>query len=387
MNTQQFRTKTEFIARNNGNIPGYWVTGLDIGYSGVKLISPNKVACFPSYARRVDKDFQFAGNAPEDAILYKNLDTNDVWLVGAVAQNTISTGDTSDSESVLYGRDRYTNEMFKVICDVGMCISRLENDFGKADGRKHILQTGLPERYLRNDTDELRESLTGERNVAIKIGSGDWTEHHFNTNMEDIYVMSQPKGTLFSVCINKDGSFHVDAEKYLSSSVLVFDPGFGTLDLFPIKAGTVGKGETFPDLGMKRVLQETCDLILEKYNVDIPVPHMQKYLQNGTIRHMNKKTFESKEIPFIDLLMEANRKVCYEAIEKMNSVFNLIDYDYIIVTGGTGAAWLSNVQDKFRNLSTLRIINGNQNDKLPFIYSNVRGYYLYRYNQLGKELR
>ena len=125
-------------------------------------------------------------------------------------------------------------------------------------------------------------------------------------------------------------------------------------------------------------------MIEENYNVVIPVPAMQKCLETGVVRYVNKKNFDSKEYPFDKLLSAANAKVCNEAIERMCGAINLVDYNYLIITGGTGAAWLYNIRDKFKNFSTLTILNGNQNDDLSFIYSNVRGYYLYRFNKLGK---
>lgn len=386
MDTKKFRTKTEFIERNNGHLPGIWEIALDIGYSAVKLFSPNHIACFPSYARRVNPDFQFAGSAPKEAILYKDLETNTEWLVGEVAQNTIASGDTSDSEASLYGRERYGSEMFSVISRVGLGLGMLKNQYGEPSNSEIVIQTGLPEKYM-NDEDSLKDALCGEHNFALKIGTSDWKEFRFTLKKENIYVMSQPKGTLFSVCIDKNGRFHMDARKYLSSSIIVFDPGFGTLDLFPINSGVVGNGETYSDLGMKRVLQETSKLIQQEYNVDVPVPAMQKYLESGMIRYVNKKDFVAKEYPFGELLKQANEKICEEAIIRMAGAINLIDYNYMIITGGTGAAWMHYIENRFKDFSTLKLLRGNQNDNLSCIYSNVRGYYLYRFNTLGKELR
>lgn len=384
MNTKNFRTKTEYIERNNGHIDGIWEIALDIGYSAVKLFSPNAVASFPFYARRISSELQYASQTPESSIMFRDLDTDEMWIVGEVAQNTMTTGDTSDSESSLYGRDRFDHPMFKVIAKTGLGIAMLENKFGKPGNDKIVVQTGLPERYMSDEAD-LSESLSGSHNFALKIGAKDWITFRFRISRDDIYVMSQPKGTLFSVCIDRNGKFHKDAAKYLSSSVLVFDPGFGTLDLFPILSGVVGKGETYSDLGMKRILQETSKLIEKNYDESIPVPAMQKYLEKGVVRHViNKKNFDSKEYPFDKLLSAANTKVCNEAIERMCGAINLVDYNYLIITGGTGAAWLYNIRDRFKNFSTLTILNGNQNDDLSFIYSNVRGYYLYRFNKLGK---
>lgn len=387
MNTKRFRTRTEFIERNNGKIDGVWEIALDIGYSAVKGFSPSSINCFPSYIKRIDDTFQFAGTAPKESIVYKNLETNDMYLVGAVAQNIMSSGDTNDSEAMLYGRDRDT----KVIAEVGLGLGCMSNEFGAYSGERIVVQTGLPERYM-DDQSSIIESLAGEHHFALRIGNNAWQKFHFTIAEDDVYVMSQPKGSLFSVCINKDGRFHADAANYLSSSVLVFDPGFGTLDIFSIVAGTVGRGETFSDLGMKRVLQETTKLIKSYYketdNInlpDIPVPLMQKYLESGNIRYENKKELIAKDLPFDKLLAQANNKVCEEAIARMAQAINLIDYNYMIVTGGTGAAWLRYIQEKFKNFSTLKILCANQNDDLPFIYSNVRGYYLYRFNKLGQK--
>ena len=383
MNTKKFRTKTEMIERRNGQVPGKWEIALDLGYSSVKLFSPNIIASFPSYARRIDPDFQYAGNAPAESIIYKDLDTNQMWLVGEVAQNMMTSGDTSDSEMSLYGRERYGNSMFPVLVRTGLGLGMQKNDFGAPGNSQIIVQTGLPEKYLSNDESDLKESIAGKHNFALKIGHGDWQIFKFEVRKDDIYVMSQPKGSLFSVCIEKDGQFHPDARKYLSSSLLVFDPGFGTLDLFPIKSGTVGHGETNPTLGMKRVLQETASLIREKYNIEVLVPEMQKYLNTGSVRYYDRKTFASKDYAFDRLLEDANQKVCEEAISWLTSAVNLIDYNYMIITGGTGAAWDQMIREKFKDFTTLKLIAGNQNDQLPLIYSNVRGYYLYRYNKLG----
>ena len=150
-----------------------------------------------------------------------------------------------------------------------------------------------------------------------------------------------------------------------------------------IKAGVVERGETFPDLGMYRILQETSEKIKEKYKVDIPVPFMQKQLETGTVRYSDMKKLISKDYDFEDILIKASNKVCREAIDRLIGLYNLMDYNYIVVTGGTGAAWYDQIKEKFKEFETLRIVEGNMNDNLPFIYSNVRGYYLFRYNKLN----
>jgi plasmid segregation protein ParM len=64
----------------------------------------------------------------------------------------------------------------------------------------------------------------------------------------------------------------------------------------------------------------------------------------------------------------------------------LFDHDYLVVTGGTGAAWNAYIKDYYKGLSNLTIIAGNQNDNIPYIFSNVRGYYMYLVSKLKRSV-
>lgn len=390
--TRNFRTKTNFIKRNNGHIDGTWEIALDLGYSAVKGFSPNAIFRFPNYARRVGEDFSFIGKTSKNSILYKNLVNGEMWIVGEVAQNLISSGETSDSEASLYGRNRYESAMFHVIAETGLGMAMTKAEFVNQSGvntilepgnDKIVVQTGLPEEYMEDEPD-LKDALAGAHNFALKIADQPWQEFHFDLDYNEIYVMSQPKGTLLSVCIDRNGQFRPEAAEYLSSSVIVFDAGFGTLDIFPINSGVVGNGETYTNLGMKRVLQETSKEIRKQFNINVPVPAMQKALETGVIRYMDKKRFKANEYEFGDILAASSSRICEEAITSMASVLSLIDYNYLIVTGGTGAAWYNQIIDKFKDFDTMKILKGNQNDDLPFVYANVRGYYFYRFNKLAE---
>ena len=44
MNSKDFKTKTFIQPRLNPTVPGKWPIALDIGYSSVKMFSPNMVA-------------------------------------------------------------------------------------------------------------------------------------------------------------------------------------------------------------------------------------------------------------------------------------------------------------------------------------------------------
>lgn len=379
--TKAYRTKTEIITTKHVSSDKAWEIAIDIGYSGVKLFAPNIEASFPSYARKIDR-FEAVSDIADETILYKDLDNGQLWIVGKIAQDMIERGDTSDSEAALFGRDRYGSEIFKVISRVGLALGTRDNNFGHP-GNKIVIQTGLPERYLKEDEPLIKDVFSGRHHFAIRVGNGEWETRDLNISYDDVYVMSQPKGALLSLCIDKDGKWVSNAEEYMNSNLLVFDPGFGTLDVFRISNGMVcGVGETFQNLGMKRVMQETIKAVELKYGVHLTVPEIQKHLESGKVKYFDRKNLISKEYDFSQLLSEASRKVCDEAIKELLGSVSIIDCKYMIVTGGTGAAWLDQIRQKFGEMDTLKVLSANVNDELSLIYSNVRGYYFFRYGML-----
>ena len=94
---------------------------------------------------------------------------------------------------------------------------------------------------------------------------------------------------------------------------------------------------------------------------------------------------QQKLVDITDFLTKANNIVCAEAIETINGYYNYLqDVDYLVVTGGTGAAWFDMIKDFYKGLTSLTIINGTENENIPAIFANVRGYYMQQLNTLKK---
>lgn len=381
--TSNFKTKTMMLERKNASTEKSWGVALDIGYSAVKGFSPNAVYCFPSYARKITTEMLTLGAPSPDEIRYRDNKTNEIWQVGSSAQEMITTDESKDSVAALYGRNRYFSPMFLVIARVGLALGMRDNMVGSPRGKNLVVQTGLPPAYLKSDTELIKESLSGEHSFSIQVGGSKWIDFSFKLPQENIRVMPQPMGTLLSISTDSMGNFIPDAKQYFSSSMLIFDPGFGTLDLFNIRNRLIESYETFDDLGMKRVLKETSDEIFNRYKTEIPIPAMQKYLGEGKITVRDRKLRKTRKESFDSILEDANKKVCEEALARTEDIFNcLFDHDYLVITGGTGAAWNDIITQHFQDMETLTIIPGNQNDSLPFTFSNVRGYYMYLLSKL-----
>ena len=380
MNTIDYRTKTLFIKNKQLTVGDKWGIAVDIGYSGTKIYGPNIIACFPSFALPVKGNLLDVKGDENSAILYRGED-GVIWKVGKSAQDTISPLDPDTASMAIYGRQRYFDPMFLVVARTALGIACTENEFGSPKGKEIFLETGLPNSYIRADTPLLRDVLSGTHSFDLKIGSSGWMHYDIDLEEKNIFVMQQPMGALVSVSTDENGD---SDQAYYKSSVLICDPGFGTMDCFSLKGGEMNGVETFDSLGMKQVLSETVNKIYEKYRVEIPVPAVQKYLENGYITTFDRKTRTGNNVDFSDILEESSEKVANRAIDKLSELYNdLLEYRYLIITGGTGQAWYDKFENAFKGLPNLTLVPGNQrmpviNKKmLPFIFANVRGYYLY----------
>lgn len=379
--TSDFKIKTKVMKRPNGATKNYWPCGIDIGYSSVKLFTPNRVAIFPSFAIAIDA--QEIGEPSPDYIRYKNLDTGKTWLVGKAAENTISQRDLKYNDTNLYGRDRYESEMFEVLINTALGFALEPNEYGSIGYKRLFIQTGLPSEYIQEDSELLKNSFVGNHHFSLKVGNSQEKEYNITIGENQVDVMEQPMGTLMSVIMGENHLFIPDAMDYLNKNVIVFDGGHGTLDLFLIKNNVVYEKITYRDFSMYKILSNVRDRIFEEFKQKISPIAMQKCLEDGTFYKHDK--YSSKSIPFDYILSEENSKICNEAIERIASDYELYDFDYFIVTGGTGAAWYDVIKDKLKDLEGFKIVPGNQNDpSLPFDFANSRGYYMYLYSKLKR---
>ena len=157
------------------------------------------------------------------------------------------------------------------------------------------------------------------------------------------------------------------------------------MDVFGMKGHVRSINESFDRFGMRSILQMVSDEIKKEKNTEIRVSCMQKYLEKGTIPFTSEMgmdedefRFSDEEWPFDTILERCSLKVCNAALKHLSTITDqFADYEYLVVTGGTGAAWYAWIQEKFKG-SKLKIIPGNQNDNLDMQYANVRGYYLFR---------
>lgn len=384
INTKDFKTKTIMKQKQNVGTDKAWVVAMDIGYSSVKAISKNGLFSFPAFAIRRREDKTTIGPAANEDIQYRD-ENNVIWDVGSMALSSLNQNDNSNSEEMLYSRNRYSSPMFLVLARVGIALGIQSYSKLDSKGSNLVLQTGLPPAYLKSDSKILKKILSGEHKFYLKVGDGNWKKYEFDLNENNIKIMSQPMGSLFSVIYDENGKEMPDGIEFMTNNVLIFDGGFGTLDTFEIRNRTVGTMQTFDFLGMKAVLHRASDVIYKKYDEEIAVSAMQKNLETGDFSCYDPDKNKSVRYGITEILDAANKEICNEAMTQIRQIYNnLIDYKYLLVTGGTGDAWFEMIKEYFSGIEGLKVIAANRNTNIPQIFSNVRGYYLYCINKLNR---
>lgn len=391
VNTYDFKTKSEIRERKmpkiNGNnqYKGRTVIALDGGYSSVKGASPNRVFMFPSYAKKVNKDLEVIGKVRAEDIQFRDNKTGDVWLVGQSAEALMNSSDVASTTDVsLYTRYRYKSDVYRVVMSTGMCLGL----WGTGAGNEIFLQTGLPAEYKTRDTDTLIEALTGDYDVSIKIGNSDWVTFKFSLDKNHIGVMEQPQGTLCAITYN-DGVISDLGRDVMKSNSMIFDVGFGTEDIFSIRKGYKDKHQTYSDTGMRAVFETVINNLAQDYPLDVKIFEFQKYLEDGKATYFDQRDNGVYDVEFADILEKVNTDLCEKSMKRLLQEYdNMIDYNYLIVTGGTGESRFSQIKKFFENRKGLKVLPGNLNTSdLSFSYSNVIGYYMFRHAKLVQELK
>jgi plasmid segregation protein ParM len=392
MDTRQFKTRSEIIEKKmprisgNNQYRGKTVIALDGGYSAVKGVSPDRIFIFPSYAKRVDAELESLGVVRSFDIQYRNNATGEIWLVGQSAFAMMTKADMdSTTDASLYSRYRYDSEVYRVIMGTGLalgCIGAQDNEI--------YLQTGLPAKYKDADEGRITNALAGDYDISLKLGAREWMDFKFSLPKDHIFVMEQPQGTLCACAYNADGISPLGKD-ILTSSSLILDIGFGTEDTFAVRKGYNEHNErTYTDTAMKSVFGETLhQLAMDGHPVENKIFELQNHLDDGVIPSIDPDTFHVENTPFGDVLETKNKELCEKGIRRLMQEYdNLVDYRYLIVTGGTGECRFEQIKNRLAGLTTLTVLPGNMNyPELSFAYSNVIGYYMYRHAVLAKQMR
>lgn len=381
INSNDYKPKTSFRAHERKAPLTFFPIGLDIGYGSVKAISPLWQNIFPAYAVEVPELAPVLGAADDSYLTYEDLATGKKYYVGESAIWNLGNS-TNISEDELFCRARYIQPSYRVLFDVAIGLSIRSNIYGSRGDRKIKIQMGLPPAWLEDQT-LYSEILSGSHHFVLTQGSNRPEKFDLHFEKEDFDYISQPLGTLFSCALDSNAKPVPIGHDLMSSVVDIFDGGHNTLDNYIINKHIPSSGRTFDSLGMRQVYRNTMVRIKKELGVNCTYASLQEALTKGTVNYFNRLKLESHEYSFTGILEEESRKLCNEAIHKLNEISPLDKVRFLIITGGTGAAWADQIRETLSGLENISILMGNENEPdLPLTFANVRGYYYTLYHSL-----
>ena len=379
--SRDYAIKQENLKQDIPGTENRYVIGIDIGYSSVKGFSKTNRFIFPSFVKELKGSLL---TTDKNDIILKDKLTNEMWIIGDNVLNGLSSDDTTIGGDEWYSRNRYMSKEYRVLIMAAIGLACGFADDSAQD--KITIQTGLPPAYLSGDMNRIKKAFSGRMSFELCIGGSVSRDFDITIEPEFVEVMPQPMGTLYSVITDKEGNKTEDWMSFFSDNTIIFDGGFGTLDIYTIRGRQTAAHSSFNNLGMHEVMQRTSKVIYEKYGEDVPVTQLLSCMKDGQVVVCDEDLMKDEVVNILPILQESQKSVCDEAIAKLIDICKPIkDYKNLIVTGGTGALWHSAIADKFKNMQSLNVMKGNRNDKLDPVYSNVRGYYYFCVDKMRKE--
>lgn len=191
----------------------------------------------------------------------------------------------------------------------------------------------------------------------MTFGNGHERRFSFKIKESHIFTVSQTIAAILGETSDDDGCINEEKFFYLSNGpTLVIDGGYYTVGLVPIsRGGSVddSRAESDTTHAMKNVNIAISQAISE-YRTDIMHYSIEYLLSQGetTLRHIKDGVVVTVDLA--DLRREKTHEVCQDFIRYINMKYNnLLDFKYVLVTGGTGATYYQQLLAYYKNLGLM----------------------------------
>lgn len=354
---------------------------IDPGFDSMKVVANGKVFKFPFNAVETDERKISDYGLRDDFILYKD-ETGTTYRVGAYARELIFEGSEQGIES-FYTEQRFISREFVVgvRTAIAMAIDKLGLSM---DGLEVKIIVALPHACRVAYASTIVGSLVGEHRFEAQFGKNTRKEFCFTVGDENVHTVSQTIAAILGESSDSKGRIDEDKFKYLSDGpTLVLDGGYYTFGFVSVnRGGSVDddKAESDTRHAMKNVYMAVAEAIADK-RPDIKHYMMEhligqggivKYIDNGKAATIDLKAIKAEKV----------KEICQSMIEYLNGKYNhLLDYNYVVVTGGTGAQFFkqmlayyekAGIMDKDHMILTSAELDGKRH---PIEYSIAIGAY------------
>ncbi|WP_289026734.1 hypothetical protein [uncultured Flavonifractor sp.] len=329
---------------------------IDPGFDAMKVIANGVHFKFPFSAVETDERKMSDYGSRQGFILYKDS-SGATWRVGQYARTLMfeNKSQQEDSTAKLYTEERFVSPEAAV--GILSAIARAIDLTGLYEEQQNLdirLIVALPHAVRNKYASTIVGLVSGEQRFYMTFDSEPERAYRFTIKEPNVMTVSQTIAAILGETSDDNG--YINAAKYCylaNGPTLVIDGGYYTVGLVPVsRGGSVDddRAESNTNYAMKNVNLGVAREIADS-RPDIKHYAVEYLLSQGEreIRYMDKN--EGKVVR-VDLSAIRERKlqsVCGNFIRYLNKKYdNLIDFRYILVTGGTGASFFQQMLDYYK---------------------------------------
>lgn len=363
---------------------------IDPGFDSMKVIANGIYFKFPFSAVETDERKMSDYGGLQGFIRYKDS-SGATWRVGQYARSLMFENKDAQSEDPLRGF--YTEERFissEAAVGILSAIAKAIELTGLYNEQRDLdirLIVALPHAVRNKYASSIVGLVAGAQKYYMTFDDGEERLFQFTINEHNVMTISQTIAAILGETSDDNG--YIDEKKYIYLSngpTLVIDGGYYTVGLVPVsRGGSVddARAESDTNHAMKNVNLAVAKEIAEA-RPDIKHYTVEYLLSQGEsrVRYMDKEAGKVVNIDLAPIREQKIQAVCGSFIRYLNKKYDdLLDFRYILVTGGTGASFFPQLLDYYKNtglmddehmLLTAPAING---EALPIEFSIAAGAY------------
>lgn len=362
---------------------------IDPGFDNMKVIANGQHYKFPFNAVETDERKMSDYGRRDGFILYKD-ESGTTWRVGQYARGLIFDNKEQQEQAEkmrgFYTEERFTSNEFMV--GLRTALAMAINKAGLYDCQASLdirLIVALPHSCRAKFSSTIVGAAAGEHSFFMRFDDSREKAYHFTIQESNVYTISQTIAAILGETSDDNGNINEEKFFYLSNGpTLVIDGGYYTVGLVPVsRGGSVDDARAESDTGhaMKMVNvaveQEIANQRpdIKHYSIEYLLTQDDgrvRYLENGKARTIDLATIRSEKI----------QEVCAHFAGYLDKKYNnLLDFKYVLVTGGTGACFYqqllayykeAGIMDEEHMMLTSPVINDKP---LPIEFSIAAGAY------------
>ena len=329
---------------------------IDPGFDSMKVIANGQHFKFPFNAVETDerKISDYGGRA--GFILYKDA-SGATWRVGQYARSLMfeHKDPAEDKMNGFYTEERFISAEATV--GILSAIAKAINLTGLYDDQAELdirLIVALPHAVRNKYASTIVGLVAGEQKYYMTFDGEEERMYHFTIREKNVLTVSQTIAAILGETSDDDG--YIDENKffYLSNGpTLVIDGGYYTVGLVPVsRGGSVDDSRAESDTmhAMKNVNLGISKEIAQM-RPDIKHYTVEYLLSQGetSIRYMDKEQGKVVTIDLAGIREKKLQSVCASFLRYLDKKYdNLLDFRYILVTGGTGACFFKQMLEHYK---------------------------------------